>query len=59
MEPLQNAAKTGFMHNIEQVPAWVVLVNEKLQVAIKKAAHKYMMTKEEMRGIVYSDSEKI
>lgn len=53
METAKQEAKNEITHN-EQLPAWVTLVNEKLELAIKKAAYKYMMTEEEVRKIVYS-----
>jgi hypothetical protein len=54
METTKQEAKNGITYNNENVPAWVTLVNDKLEVAIKKAAYKYMMTEEEVRRIVYS-----
>jgi hypothetical protein len=54
METVNQEAKNGITHNNENVPALVTLVNEKLEMAIKRAAYKYMMTEEEMRRIIYS-----
>lgn len=54
METIKQEAKTGITHNGEQVPAWVALVNDRLEMAIKKAAYKYMLPEEEVRKIVYS-----
>lgn len=54
METVKQEAKTGITHNNENVPAWVTLVNDKLEMAIKKAAYKYMLPEEEVRRIVYS-----
>lgn len=51
LKPLKNK----ITNNNENVLAWVTLVNEKLELAIKKAAYKYMMTEEEVRKIVYSN----
>jgi hypothetical protein len=54
METIRQEGKNGITHNGEHVPAWVTLVNEKLEMAIKKAAFKYMLPEEEVRKIVYS-----
>ncbi len=52
METEKQEGKTGITHNGENVPAWVTLVNEKLEMAIKKAAYKYMLSEEDVRKIV-------
>jgi hypothetical protein len=54
METIKQEAKNGITHNGENVPTWVTLVNDKLEMAIKKAAYKYMLPEEEVRRIVYS-----
>lgn len=55
METIKQGGKTGITHNGENVPAWVMLVSEKLEMAIKKAAYKYMIAEEEVRRTIYSD----
>ena len=54
MEIVKQEGKTGITHSGEHVPAWVTLVNEKLEMAIKKAAYKHMMPEEEVGKIIYS-----
>jgi hypothetical protein len=55
IESIKQEGKTGITHNGENVPAWVMLANEKLEMAIKKAAYKYMIPEEEVRRIIYSN----
>jgi len=43
METIKQEGKTGITHNGENVPACVTLVNEKLEMAIKKVVYKYMI----------------
>lgn len=54
METVKQEAKSGITHNDERLPPWVALINDKLEMAIKKAAYKYMMPEEEVRKIIYS-----
>lgn len=54
MQPVKHETKNENTHNNENVPAWVTMVNEKLETAIKKAAYKYMIPEEEVRRIILS-----
>jgi len=54
METVKQEGKSWITHNDERLLPWVALINEKLDLAIKKAAYKYMLPEEKVRKIVYS-----